>query len=71
MDLFAPNNGGWNFSFQQNIDAIYNGWSSYSKAKRTIIIWNKTHTLLPPQKSNTNRSPNNWIITDGGVDLKP
>jgi hypothetical protein len=29
MDLFAPNNGGGTSPLQQqNIDAIYNGWSS-------------------------------------------
>jgi hypothetical protein len=52
-----------------NLDAIYNGWSS-RPVKTTIVIsfgTAKYTTAASSGRAILTGSPNNWVITDGGI----
>ncbi|WP_316632354.1 BspA family leucine-rich repeat surface protein [uncultured Flavobacterium sp.] len=65
---FMVNKSPTNFS-AANLDAIYNGWSSRTvKTPITITFGTAKRTSASNTgKSILTASPNNWVITDGGI----
>jgi hypothetical protein len=52
-----------------NLDAIYNGWSSRTVKTPITITFGSTKRTSASNagKSILTASPNNWVITDGGI----